>query len=287
MAAPEKTPAEKAKETRAANAANKEIVDAANAQVGSKDAAGTHMISEGPVSDELGKGGNPPPNPPVATEVPGAEEQEAPPPPNPPDTGSPVPDDEDRNGFPHAEVLEDPQDQTAREERGRPGPQPAGSGPMRKRFRELMQKFWGDEITDEEFDELSNMQGPNPFRQATPTQELPTAPARNADGSVDAFPGQVEGTTQGQAPFEEETVTFNSEGHPELKQVLPSSETVQFHGGLYTTSNAEEIRMLRQRINQPGALYYEDDPVAILRCPFCKFTSPSESRLKQHISKVH
>lgn len=299
----EKTPAEKARETRAQNQANQGIVDAANAQIARQDAAGTHLVSEGPVSDELGKGGNPPPLPPaVSGEVPGTEDdptENAPPPPNPPAVGDDRPDEP--QAVPMPEPLEDVDDQTARQDRGRPAPQvpdePSRSQKPQNRRAELLRKMVLGTIEDDEVDELVRhalkLGNPSPLIQATPTTDLPTAPPRLPDGSVPALPGQTEGTTSGQSPENVESVTFNSGDHPELKQVLASGETVEFHGGLFTTSNAEHIRMLRDRINPhsdnfvPGGLYYEDDPVAIMRCPFCKYTTPNESKLKAHIAKAH
>lgn len=233
-------------------------------------------------------------NPPdVSGEVPGTKpEDNPPPPPNPPDVGNDRPEGVQR--FPPPPPPPEPLDsRVAQADRGRPSPQVTEPPKATSRKAELLKKLLADEITEEETDELvaiaARAGNPSPLAPGTPTTDLPTAPPRRPDGSIPTLPGQTEGTTQGQSPAsaDPEKVTFNSGDHQELKQVLPDSQVIEFHGGYFTTSNSELIRMLRERINQPGALYYEDDPAAILKCPFCRFTSPSEAKLRQHIQKAH
>lgn len=241
----------------------------------------------------------PPPLPPV---VAGQEQPEAPPPPYPPAVGSDRPDQTPEEVF--AEAIAPPppakldsksetapyivDDTTvARQGRGRPEPDAplTQSGRTEERKRRLLELYLEGAISREEFDELANLRGPSPFRQAMPTTDLPPAPRKHADGSVDAFPGQTEGATSGQS--EGDRVFFRSQGAERLKQVLPDGREAQFEGSIYSTNDPDIVRMLRARIDKGDALFDEDDPAVIFRCPFCAFQSMGKGAVNKHIRKDH
>ncbi len=239
----------------------------------------------------------PPPNPPVAA---GEETPEAPPPPNPPAVGADRPEqtaeevaEEAREQPPQPKadrksdfvdrVVDDLVD--AKGDRGRPEAQaPLKSNAKEEYKRELVQKFLDDTITPEEMEVLAAFRGGNAFRTAMPTTALPTAPPKHSDGSVDAFPGQVEGVTEGQS---EARVFFRSEGAENLRQVLPNGNTAKFEGSIYSTTDPDEVAMLRRRIDDGDALFYEEDPAVAYGCPFCRFTSPSRANVNGHIRTRH
>lgn len=258
----QQTPAEKAAETRRLNAE----ANAKRAEGRDTAKAAAAAVTQ----DETGSHGGlvpaPPPNAPKTDDEPTREPA---PPGNPPALGSSTPDEDPATIA--AEASEQPPVVAAndggegREHRGRPNPTELPDSP------------------------------------AMPTTELPTAPSRNETGGVDAVPGQTEGTTQGQSQpgaqssiqdkpegqVQAETAIFRAPKNPSLKQYLPDGNTVKFKGGLYRTDDAQEIRMLRARQDRGGALFHEDDPVAIYRCMYCPYTSPTQANVKAHMRQRH
>lgn len=246
--------------------------------------------------DTHGEDEAPPPNPPaVQGETPAVL-----PPVNPPDVGSDRPDQtpEEISAAARQEPPQPKPDRKsdfadrfidphvdARGDRGRPEPDvPQRSNAREEYKRELIQKFMDNTITDEEMDVLAAMRGANMVRAAMPTTALPVAPPKHSDGSVDAFPGQVEGTSEGQPPVR---VFFRAEGAESLRQVLPNGNTAKFEGSIYSTTDPDEIAMLRRRIDDGDAMFYEEDPAVQYGCPFCRFTSPSKANVNAHIRQRH
>lgn len=247
--------------------------------------------------DTHGEDDLPPLGPPA---VAGEPTPVAPPPPNPPAVGAdrpegtpeevadeareqpPAPKADRKRDFPD-HFVDDHID--AKGDRGRPEPEvPQRSSKREELKRELIQKFVDGTIDDEEMDILAAMRGANALRTATPTTALPTAPPKHSDGSVDAFPGQVEGVTEGQA---EARVFFRSEGAEALKQVLPDGTTAKFENSVFSSTDPAVIGMLRRRIDDGDALFYEEDPAVAFGCPFCRFTSPSKANVNSHIRTRH
>jgi hypothetical protein len=258
----ELTPAEKAAETRRLNA------EANAKRAAGRDAA--KAAADAVTQDETGSHGGvvpaPPPNAPKTDDEPAREPA---PPANPPAVGSSTPDDDpatiaaEASEQPPVVAVEDGGE--GREHRGRPNPTEAPDSP------------------------------------AMPKTELPPAPPRNETGGVDAVPGQTEGTTQGQSQpgaqpsvqdqpegqVQRETAIFRAPKNPNQKQYLPDGSTVKFAGGFYRTDDAQQIRMLRARIDRGGAPFHEDDPVAIYRCMYCAYTSASQANVKTHMRQRH
>jgi hypothetical protein len=250
---------------------------------------------------QLGEDAPEAPPPPDAPDVAGEEENDAPPPPHPPAVGEDRPDQDYEEIVAEARAARPaPQEDSAREtveltrddftvarqDRGRPEVQAplTTSGRTERRKAYLLEELRLGTITDEEFQELADLRGPSAFRQAMPTTDLPPAPRKRDDGSVDAYPGQTEGTTSGQS---EARVFFKSEGATELKQTLPDGRVAEFHGSIYSTTDPDIIRMMRARIDKGGALYDEDDPALFYRCPLCDFGATSKGVVNRHIRQEH
>lgn len=199
----------------------------------------------------------------------GAEqvEQEAPASEDAPEAGTPTPSDTpDTSGGATPETLL----------------QPAEGNERRSDL--LRRLFTGGSLTDEEITELLPAFGPISTAQNMPTTDLPPAPARHADGSVDALPGQTEGATSGQT---EARVFFRSEGADSLRQVLPNGEYAKFEGSVFSTTDPDVIGALRARMDAGDAHFYEEDPAVAYSCPFCRFSSPQKATVNSHIRTRH
>ena len=82
-------------------------------------------------------------------------------------------------------------------------------------------------------------------------------------------------------------VVFRCEQAPNLTQYISQSVAVEFKGQFYRTSDQGVITILREMIDKGTALFYEDDPVIILKCPYCQFTSSSWATVKTHSRSRH
>lgn len=82
-------------------------------------------------------------------------------------------------------------------------------------------------------------------------------------------------------------VVFRCEVAPDLVQYITEAVAIQFHGQFFRTSDQGTIQIMRGLIDSGMALFHEDDPVAILRCPHCEFTSTSWATVKTHSRQRH
>ncbi len=278
-------------EAEARDKAGREIAEGSQFLVPRQDHTGSTVL-DGTVTSELGKGGNPPPDAPDATNVPDPEPNPLDAPPNPPRTGVPVP-----TGQP-GENDTDPYRRES--EAGENAPDLDDGGAAFAAFRQEQDQDAAKATIYEE-QEYRGRPSPSaaadpeaPTRQATPKYGLPPAPPRNPDGSIDARPGMVEGNTAGQSDSpepEQQEVIFNSGDYKSLQQFLPDGSTVVFAGGFYRTNNPEVIRMLRDRAedsSRGAALYFEDDPVEVYRCSYCQYsTGKGLEQLRKHMRERH
>ena len=82
-------------------------------------------------------------------------------------------------------------------------------------------------------------------------------------------------------------VFFRSSGADDLRQVLDDESTVQFRGGIFSTTDPAQIELLRRRIDKGRALFDEDDPTPVYGCPYCKFSSAKKATTNAHIRTRH
>ena len=82
-------------------------------------------------------------------------------------------------------------------------------------------------------------------------------------------------------------VVFRCEQAPNLVQYIAETTAVEFKGQFYRTSDQGIVQIMRQMIDKGTALFFEDDPVVILKCPYCQFTSQSWATVKTHSRSRH